>query len=1098
MRRSLDARLRRTIAGLAVSATVLGGVVAFAAPASAASNPTPTAGARRNATRLPFSVSGTASFSVDVATGNVLFTDQLITLPGVTSSVPVQLWFNSSVFGTSTPSAVTGSTGTGWGITGFDQRLVTNADSSVTYYGVGGLSGVFTPSDSTHYSPPSQFQANLLKTSTGWTLTDHASQTVLTFNSGGRLTQSEDRNHNATSFNYTGSGLPASIVSSRGAADRTLTIGLASSRIVSLTQTDGSASRQVLLHYDSAGTYLDSIVDLALGTTRVSDAADDGQLATIVNPSGETSTISYSGGQATSVTQTNAAGAGTATTRLEYDSGQTLVADPTTDQGSAVSAVPHTTYALTSDGSQLVASATDPNGHARSATYTSLGQLKTSTPAAGGTTSFTYTSNSGESLNQVATPGGATSSAQYDGSGGNAYLPTTTTDDASNTLTYSYDGAGNPTSTAQGAGPAAQVTYNTSNGTPKTSTSPGASVSTSYDYDSQANLTSITPPTGSGLGTRTYTWDGYGRLNTATDGRGNTITYSYDNADRITGVDYSDSATHDVTYTYDAEGHVKTRVDGSGTTTYGYDDLGHLTSVANTAGGGTISYSYDLAGAIASETDAHGSTNYHYDAAHQLSYMIYPQGGGPAMMLFAYDNAGRRTDTWLQTNATHSTWGGHSQTTYDGSGRVTHVIGQQGPASAPSTVLDQQYCYQSGTTPSGGCTTSAGSDRSNIQWMKDNYAGESHSYTYDDHNRLTKDIVSGGSNPRTYTYSYDAAGNRLTAAVTGSGPSSQSLSYDSGNQVSSSGYSYDGAGNRTAGDGITAAYNTAGQLTSSTKTGVTTSYSYAGTNSNELLSEAISGGDSYSYTYGRADQHGLPEIEQVAYTHNGTTADAYVAHDNTGLPVLLTTSTGSACMYVYDGTGNPAGLVTNFGSLAYLENFDPYGGATVTQNSGGTGYVDNPYTYRGGLQSHTTQLIKFGARWYDPTTGNWIQQDALNAPLDPANGNRYAYAADNPINNTDPIGEGLWQDVADVAIGVTAVVATGVVCGATGLVACAVAGAALGAASGAGTAAINGGSTSDIVTGGIVGGVVGGIGAPGSQYLADNWASYWYNGTHGG
>lgn len=1018
------------MAGLAASATVIGGLVAFAAPASAASNPTPTAGARRNATRLPFSVSGTSSFSVDVATGNVLFTDQLITLPGITSSVPVQLWFNSSAFGTSTPSAVTGSNGTGWGITGFDQRLVTNSDSSVTYYGAGGLSGVFTPSDSTHYNPPTQFQADLLKISTGWQLTDHASQAVLNFNSGGRLTKSTDRNSNVTSFNYNSSGLPASIVSSRGAADRTLTIGLASSRIVSLSQTDGSATRQVSLTYDSAGQYLDTIVDLAGGSTKVLDAADDGQLTTIVNPSGETSTITYSSGKATAVAQTNASGAGTATTRLEYDSGQTLVADPTTDQGSAVSAVPHTTYALTTDGSQLVSSATDPNGHARSATYTSLGQLKTATPAAGGTTSYTYTSNSGESLNQVATPGGATESAQFTGSGGNAYLPTTTTDDANNTLTYTYDGAGNPTSTAQGTGPQAQVSYY-GNGTPKTSTSPGASVSTTYGYDSQGDLTSITPPTGSSLGARSYGSDGYGRLRTATDGRGNTITYSYDDADRITKVDYSDSTTPDVTYTYDAEGHVKTRVDGSGTTTYGYDDLGHLISVVNTAGGGTISYSYDLAGALASETDAHGSTNYHYDAAHQLSYMIYPQGSGTAMMLFAYDNAGRRTDTWLQTNASHSTWGGHSHTDYDGSGRVTHVVAQQGPATTPTTVLDQEFCHEAGTTPSGGCTSSAGSDRSNIQWMKDNYAGESHSYSYDDHGRLTQDAVSGGANPRTYSYSYDDAGNRLTAAVTGTSPSSQSWTYNSGNQVSSSGYSYDGAGNRVAGDGVTATYNTAGQLTSNTKAGVTTSFSYAGTNSNELLGEAINGGDTYSYTYGRPDQNGLPEIEEVAYTHNGTTANAYVAHDNTGLPVLLTTSTGSACMYVYDGTGNPAALVTNFGSLAYLLNFDPYGGTSVTQNSGGSGYVDNPYTYAGGVRSHTTQLIKFGARWYDPTTGNWTQQDALNAPLDPGNGNRYAYAADNPINESDPSGRNWIDDALGTASFVTGV--AGLVLDATGV-----------------------------------------------------------------
>lgn len=994
---------RKYAVGLTVAATAAGLLIATAEPAAAATNPSPNTGQRHGATRLSFGVSGSAGLSVDVATGNVQFIDQLITLPGVTASAPVTLWFNSAAKGSGAKSSVTNSTGSGWGISGFDQRLVVNSDNSVTYYGQGGLTGVFAV-NGTGYSAPAQFQADLVKTgSTGWTLTDHTSQTKLTFNAGGRLTKSQDRNANATTFNYDPYGYPSSIVSSRGGtAAETLNLGLSGDRITTLTQTSGSLTRKVTLAYSSGGN-LFSITDTAGGVTDVDDYADDGQLTTIKNPSGETTTIGYTSGKATSIVQSNSTGAGTATTRLQYNSGQTLEADPTTSQSSSVSAVAHTTYAITTDGSLLVSSTTDPNGHLRSKTYTSLGQVKTATAAAGGTTSYTYGANNNESLTSVGSAGGATGSAAYTNSSPNQYLPSSSTDDASNATNYTYNGAGNQLSSASGTGPQANVTYN-SDGTVATSASPGAAtgVQTNYNYDSTThNLTGLTPPTGSSLGTRAYTWDGFGRLATATDGRGNTITYTYDNADRITKVDYSDAATHDVSYTYDAEGRVTNRVDGSGTSTYTYDELGHLKSKVNTAGGGTISYGYDLAGAVASETDGHGTTTYQYDPAHQLTSMTYPSGSSTAITGFAYDNSGRRTDTWLQTNSAHSTWAAHTHTTYDSSGRVTRVLSQLGPATGPSTVLDDTYCY------AAVCATGTAADRSNIQVVKNAVNGETHTFTYDGNGRLSKDTVTGGSNPRTYSYTYDSAGNRKTASVTGSSPSSQTLTYNNGNQINTSGYSYDGAGN-LLGDtalNLAATWDTAGQLTKANVSGAATTYTYAGTNQAELTKASVYGGNTYEFAYGRADQNGLPEIEEVTLTNSsGTVYHAYVEHDNTGLPVMLETSTGTVAMYVYDGQQNPIGLVTNFSAVAYLYSFDPYGTATVVQNSGGTGLPQNPYVFGGGLQDRSTGLIKFGARWYNPATGSWIQQDRLNAPLSPTNGNRYAYVGDDPVNRFDPTG----------------------------------------------------------------------------------------------
>ena len=606
--------IRRWCAAVTVAASVATFMSAliFAPAASATTaNPTPSAGARRNATRLPFSISGSASLSVDVGTGNGMFVDNLLTLPGVRSDVQIGLSYNSSAFGTSTPSAVTGGTGSGWLITGFDQRMVTNADSSVTYYGPGGLTGVFVANGS-GFTTPAQFRADLTgSASAGYTLTGHGSQEKLTFNASGRLTKDTDRDGNVTTYNYDPYGYPASIVSSRGPADgRTASFTTTDGRITKITQASGSLSRSVSLSYSSNG-HLSSVTDAAGGVTGFASAygTDTGQLVTVTSPIGATTTLTFSSsGRVEKVSQSNPPidhGAGESNTRLSYPSStQTLVADPTTDQSQAVSAVPHTTYTIDSS-TQLVTAATDPDGNQRSASYTTNTNIASTTSAAGGSTSYNYGKNSGESLTNLATPGGASSSAQYNNSSGNAYLPSSSTDDANNQLTYTFDSNGNQTGTTQGAsGPAAKVTYN-SNGTPATSASPGAGagVTTQYSYgNGDADLTQIAPPTNSSLGSRAYTWDGFGRLSTATDGAGHTISYDYDNLDRITSVSYSDGA-HSVAYTYNKTGQITQRVDAAGTTTYTYDDLGHLLTTTNTANGNLITYTYDLAGALASVTD---------------------------------------------------------------------------------------------------------------------------------------------------------------------------------------------------------------------------------------------------------------------------------------------------------------------------------------------------------------------------------------------------------------------------------------------------------------------------------------------------------------
>jgi RHS repeat-associated protein len=1058
-----------------VTSVVTGLAIGFNVPADAAptrpgvalatSNPTPKAGVRQGATRLPFSVSGTASLSVDVGSGNALLTDQLITLPGVRNDVPISLSWNSSAWGSSEPSAVTNSTGSGWVITGFDQRMVTNADNSVTYYGAAGLSGVFTPSG-TNFVSPSQFQATLTGSKTaGYTLTDHRSQDKSSFNTSGRLSKITDRDGNVTSFAYDTNGYPASVTSSRGpSAGRTLTVTISGGRITKLAQTSGSLTRSVSIGYSSLGN-LASITDTAGGVLSFSSndegsstgGSDTGQVKQITSPRGKSTWLAYTASnQVSSVSQVNPpidGGAGESVTRLTYpSSAQTLVADPTTNQSQAVSTVPHTTYTINS--AQLVSTALDPDGNSRSATYTTIGSLSTATNAAGGQTSFSYGANSGESLTSMLNPGGATESAGYSNTGGAAYLPSSVSNDGGASLKYTYDSNGNQTGTGQGAsGPTASVTYN-ANGTAATSASPGASQHASYTYDSNADLSSITAPTASSLGQRNYTYDGFGRLATATDGKGDTTSYTYDNLDRITKVSYSDGTTA-VSYSYDKNGHVTQRIDGSGTTTYSYDDLEHLLSTKNSANGNQVSYTYNLDGSLATVQDGLGSTSYGYDSARQLTSMTFPQAGSTATTYFANNGNGQRTDVWMQSNSGHTSWSAHQQYKYDSSGRVTEVIGQNGPASAPATVLDQKLCYAAGVSPQSCTGTATSADRTNVQASYESVSGETQTYTYDDHDRLTKDVVTGGSNPRTYTYGYDVAGNRTSSSVTGSSPSSQTLTYNAGNQISSSGYSYDGAGNLTTSPTRTATFNAAGQQTSATVSGVKTTYSYAGTGQNETLSQNIPNDRTYSYTYGRPDQNGSPVIDSVTAAGVGT---GYILSDPSGQPIMLSTSTGNAVLFINDGQHNPVLLLAN-NATSQAFSYEPYGKATNTNNTGFASTYENPYTFAGGFRDRATNEVRFGARYYSPVTGGWTQQDTLNAPLDPSNANRYQYSASNPIDRFDPTGEWSWTDFGGAIFGGAA---GGCAAGAVGSIWTgpgALAGCGIGAATGAVGGAVTYGAT---------------------------------------
>ncbi|WP_370053371.1 RHS repeat domain-containing protein [Leifsonia sp. EB41] len=1002
----------------------------------------------------------------------------------------------------------TGSTSTiyanGWAYGFGGAGSLSSVSGGVVYTAGDGGTWLFTPvtGSTTAFTSPAGLKADLVKSASNYTLTQRDTRHVVTFDLNGNALSVADRNASATSIcyvvspscNYSGApytSSPLAVISPAGAGSApTASLSYNSSLLTfGITQSNGSSTRTVQYIKDSSSN-LTTFVDANGKTTTFGYAS--GKLNKITSPTGAVTNFSYdSNGKLSEVDQLNTTSGspGTSTTRFAYTSAtQTLVAQPNTSTSSGVSAVPHITYTI--DATQRVTRAIDEANRERDAAYNTPNYDVTTSSTGSGTgansTAFAYNANNQQSLTTTTSPGGAAGQAAYGNtSPATQYLPSTTTDDAGRTTTLSYDGPGNPQTSSQGSGATmttATLAHN-SDGTVSSATAPGNSSSTLYTYTSH-QLTKITPVTGTSLTVRNLTYDDFGRVKTETDGRGNTTTYGYDNDDRLTSTTFSDG-THSVVNTYDTAGKLKTSVDANGTTTNTYDQLERLISTVNTAFGGTESYGYDKASNLVSTSDSLGTTTNVYDASNVLTDAHYPHTSdpsAPANLHFVTDDHGRRTDTYLQWDPGTSGYSGHVQVKYDAtSGRVSEVIAttQTYPPTTPQVVFDTSYCYNAGSA-APTCSTAKATDHSQLQWSKDNLTGGLTSvYGYDPATgRLTSVTQSGGSSANTYIYAYDARGNRTSATVTGANPASQTLTYNAANQITSTGYSYDGAGNLTAAPGATYTYNGAEQMTQAVTSGVTSTYTYAGASQTQVLSETFSG-RTYKLAYGRTDSNGLPEIAQ----YNVNTNQAYMYSDpKTGQPIMLTTSADQDCLYVMDGLGSPVGLLTDFSTNAFSYSYDPYGVPRLTGGGTGNGTSQNPYLFKSGIQDRATGLVKFGLRWYNPTTGAWTQQDTLDAPLDPANANRYAFAGGDPVNNNDP--GGLLDDASSMLIGAATEAAFDLV--GFGLIAATGGAAALpigilygaiGGAIGSGvTASLEGDSPSEISDRSIDGALTGGIG----------------------
>jgi RHS repeat-associated protein len=531
---------------------------------------------------------------------------------------------------------------------------------------------------------------------------------------------------------------------------------------------------------------------------------------------------------------------------------------------------------------------------------------------------------------------------------------------------YAYDLRGRQTAVTDALGNVTTTAYDAAGDT--TVVTDPLNHTTSYLYDAINRQTVAVDPLG---GRTTTAYDAAGHTLSVTDPNNHTTSYGFDAAGRQTQVvqAYGTGLQRTTTTAYDKAGNVTTVTDPlNRVTTYAYDALNRQTSVTDPLGH-TTTTAYDLGGNTTTVTDPLGKvTSYLYDALNRQTQATDPLSHAATSIYSAADNVAASLDGLANTTAdvfdpldrgagSVDPRKAYAQTVLDAAGNTAAVIDPVGNRTA--YVYDGLNRQVLSTDPTGAVTTTAYDAAGRVQSVTDR-DGRVVTYAYDNANRETGETwkAAGGAVTNVLTFTYDAKGNRLTAA---SYAGTVSYAYDALDRLTAQTdvfgtvltYVYDAGGRRTqvqdslggvltsvydAGDRLTSrqfggagqtplradlAYTSQGQLQTlsrytdlaGTVSAGTTSYAYDSAMRLTGLTHFYAGGSvlaSYAYAYDSADR-------VTAATDNGATTS--YAYDSASELTQAGTAT-----YSYDLNGNrtmagyqtgTANQLTNDGTWTY-------------------------------------------------------------------------------------------------------------------------------------------------------------------------------------
>jgi len=561
----------------------------------------------------------------------------------------------------------------------------------------------------------------------------------------------------------------------------------------------------------------------------------------------------------------------------------------------------------------------------------------------------------------------------------------------------------------------------------------------SYAYDLAGDQTSQTTPD---AGTTTSTYDPNGNLLSATNADGESIAYHYDSNGRkdyeCAGTTASSTcgASMLASWVYDTlqAGQLTSStsyVGGSSGKAYTETSLGYTTAGLSKgtkvtiptgvtlAGTYSTAYTYANAGELAKYTDTAAgglpeeAVNIGYDASGDPLSVGSSQG--TYVSALSYTELGQPHEYIFGTTADPA----DLYDSYNYQGQLTEAESAAGVT--PVVVDDQNYSYNNDGSIASDADTASGANQ--VQCFRYDYLGRLQTAWSQGGTSCasspTTSLESGASAPYWDAYTYNSAGdmtqevstpptgtattytNAFPATSGADGPHAIASQTDSGGSTATTTFGYDPAGNTTS---ITAGSTTdtlnwnasgytPGELASVTS-GSTTVASYVYDASGNLLLQT----DGNTTTLYLADE----QITSTT-TSNGTTTAGTRYYSLGGQTVAARTSGGT----IYYLVGNLQGTDTvaiNASNLAVTRRYyDPYGnqlGTAPTTWPGTQGFV-------GGTADPATGLTNIGAREYDPATGTFISTDPELKPDDPQDLDPYAYAEDDPADNSDPSGLGI-------------------------------------------------------------------------------------------